>query len=49
MRFIGNLLSNRDGPLFSVEKGIYPAFVLPEKAQDADYLKMRGIEEIIDA
>lgn len=31
-----------------VRKGIYPAFVLPEKANDAEYLKSRGIEEIID-
>jgi hypothetical protein len=31
-----------------VRKGIYPAFVLPEKANDTEYLKSRGIEEIID-
>ena len=32
-----------------VGRGIYAAFVTPEKAQDAEYLKRRGIEEIIDA
>ena len=29
-----------------VEKGIYPAIVLPEKATDAEYLKSRGIEKV---
>lgn len=31
-----------------VRNGIYPAFVLPEKAKDLEYLKSRGIEEIIE-
>ena len=31
-----------------VKQGIYPAFVTPEKANDAQYLKSRGITEIIN-
>lgn len=30
-----------------VDRGIYPAFVLAERAGDTEYLKSRGIEEII--
>lgn len=30
-----------------VKKGIYPAFVTPENAQNQEYLKLRGITEII--
>ena len=29
-----------------VEKGIYPAIILPEKANDEEYLKSRGIEKV---
>lgn len=39
--------TNADRYAAQVEKGIYPAFVLPEKANDLEYLKSRGIEEII--
>ena len=31
-----------------VRQGIYPAIILPEKVNDAEYLKMRGIENILD-
>ena len=31
-----------------VRQGIYPAIILPEKVNDTEYLKMRGIENIID-
>ena len=40
--------TNADRYAACVEKGIYPAFVLPEKVNDTQYLKMRGIEEILD-
>ena len=30
-----------------VEQGIYPAMILPEKANDIEYLKMRGIEKVL--
>ncbi len=30
-----------------VEKGIYPAIILPDKVNDADYLKERGIKHIV--
>ena len=43
-----NARKNADRYAACVEKGIYPAFVLPQKAQDAEYLKMRGIEKILD-
>lgn len=31
-----------------VEQGIYPAIILPEKANDTEYLKSRGIEKILE-
>ena len=31
-----------------VNQGIYPAFILPEKVNDKEYLKSRGITEIIE-
>ena len=31
-----------------IKEGIYPTFVVPEKVKDSEYLKNRGIEEIID-
>ena len=40
--------TNADRYAAQVEKGIYPAFILPEKVNDTEYLKMRGIEEIIE-
>ena len=40
--------TNADRYASQVEKGIYPAFILPEKVNDTAYLNMRGIEEIIE-
>lgn len=31
-----------------VRQGIYPAIILPQKVNDKEYLKMRGIEKILD-
>ena len=43
-----NDYTNAERYMKLVEKGIYPAFVTPEKAGDKEYLMSRGIEEIIE-